>query len=206
MWRLYEPCILPSILSLPTILNHQQRLRLIFTSLHTLMSLNTASSSLTQLVLIRSHTKLQHRRYMWRLYEPCILPSILLLPTILNHQQRLRLIFTSLHTLMSLNTASSSLTQLVLIRSHTKLQHRRYKCSLHEPCILPSILSLPTIMNHQQRLRLISTLIHTYMCRNTASSTLNWPTSGRIWDCSIAATSVDCMSRVYYLLYYRCHL
>ena len=36
-----------------------------------------------------------------------------------------------------------------------------YKCTLHEPYTLPSILLLPTIMNHQQRLRLIFISLNT---------------------------------------------
>ncbi len=70
-------------------------------------------------------------------------------------------------------------------------------CSLHEPCILPSVLwplvALAAAQAH----------IHVATHINEGGSTLNWPSSEHIRDCSIAATRAVCMSRVYYLLYYR---
>ncbi len=46
----------------------------------------------------------------------------------------------------------------------------------------------------------------THKRRSYGSSTLHWPSSGRIWDCSIVATSVVSMSRVQFLPYYRYQL
>ncbi len=52
----------------------------------------------------------------------------------------------------------------------------------------------------------IHVITHINMMKGGAISTLNSPSSGHIWGCSIATTIEGCMSCIHYLLYYRCQL
>ncbi len=104
-------------------------------------------------------------------------------------------------------TLQLALAQLAFIRSHTRHPHCRFNSSLHDPYTCPSTYTI--VANYNEAPVATQTRIHlTTIINNSQSSylQLNWPSSGRIRDCNIVASSVVCMIRIHVLLYYRYQL